>query len=158
IYRAQGNLQEAAKLESEINKQTPNEDIIGSWVTQLRLERNYVEAIQLLQARQSKLQFSSEQDKADDHLTLALMQRLGGDMVGSKINAGLARDTLEQLRTKTPGHFVVLISLSKAYALMEQKDLALKFAQRATSLLPTVKDGVYGPALEENLAVVQALL
>ena len=44
IYQAQGNLQEAAKLLSEINEQTPIEDAFGIKITQLRLERNYGEA------------------------------------------------------------------------------------------------------------------
>ena len=59
IYQAQGNLQEAAKFLSGINGQT-------SWmlfyikITQLRLERNYGEAIQLLQTRLAQFQFLSE--------------------------------------------------------------------------------------------------
>ena len=59
IYQAQGNLQEAAKLLSEINSQTPTEDTFRIKITQLRLERNYGEAIRLLQARQAQFHFGS---------------------------------------------------------------------------------------------------
>src|SRR5262249_43717939 len=48
IYQAEGNLQEAAKLLSEINAQTPNPNTFRVKINQLRLERNYGEAIQLL--------------------------------------------------------------------------------------------------------------
>ena len=63
IYQAQGNLQEAAGLLSEINWQTPSEDAFQIKITQLRLERNYGEAIRLLQARQAQFHFDSEYDK-----------------------------------------------------------------------------------------------
>ena len=51
IYQAQGNLQEAARLLPEINGQTPSDETRRIKIFQLRLERNYGEAIRLLQAR-----------------------------------------------------------------------------------------------------------
>jgi tetratricopeptide (TPR) repeat protein len=60
IYQAQGNLPEAAKLLSEINSQTSSEDSFRVKITQLRLERNYGEAIRLLQARQAQFHFGVE--------------------------------------------------------------------------------------------------
>src|SRR4030095_13386115 len=44
MYQAEGNLEQAAKLLSEINVQTPLEFIFVIKITQLRLERNYAEA------------------------------------------------------------------------------------------------------------------
>ena len=84
IYQAQGNLQEAARFLSEINGQTPNEDTLESRSIQLRLERNYGEAIRLLQARLAQFHFASEFDKGADQVTLAFMQRLAGDTAGAK--------------------------------------------------------------------------
>ena len=60
IYQAQGNLQEAARFLSEINEQTPSEDTFATKITQLRLERNYGEAVRLLQARLAQFHFDSE--------------------------------------------------------------------------------------------------
>ncbi|MGI9113545.1 MAG: hypothetical protein ACR2FX_00665 [Chthoniobacterales bacterium] len=40
---------------------------------------------------------------------------------------------------------------------MGEKEWALKAADRAIMLLPAAKDRVSGPALEENLAFIQAL-
>jgi eukaryotic-like serine/threonine-protein kinase len=48
IYQAQGNLQEAATFLSEINEQTPDELTFDTKISQLRLERNYGEAVRLL--------------------------------------------------------------------------------------------------------------
>jgi tetratricopeptide (TPR) repeat protein len=50
VYQAEGNLEQAAKLLSEITVQTPFEFVFVIKITQLRLERNYAEAVRLLQA------------------------------------------------------------------------------------------------------------
>ena len=49
IYQAQGNLQEAAKWLPEINCQASPSRACDGKIIQLRLERNYSEAVQLLQ-------------------------------------------------------------------------------------------------------------
>jgi hypothetical protein len=48
--------------------------------------------------------------------------------------------------------------LSQAYAVLGEKDSVLKQAERAIMLLPSTKDRVQGPAYEENLAVIQAMV
>ena len=126
IYQAQGNLQEAARLLSEINGQTPNENTFVIKITQLRLERNYGEAIRLLQARLAQFHFDSEDDKAVDQVTLALTQRLAGDTAGAKVTAEQARNTLEQLYRDQPDNACLAAWLSQAYAVMGEKDSALK--------------------------------
>src|SRR6516162_5290759 len=63
VYQAQGNLQEAARFLSEINWQTPSEDTLAIKIGQLRLERNYSEAIRLLGLRQAQFHYDSERLK-----------------------------------------------------------------------------------------------
>ena len=41
---------------------------------------------------------------------------------------------------------------------MVKKDLALKEAKRAIMLVPHAKDAVDGPAMEENLALIQTMV
>ena len=41
--------------------------------------------------------------------------------------------------------------------MMGEKDSALKEAERAIMLLPSAKDPVNGPGLEENLALIQTI-
>ena len=70
IYQAEGNLEQAGKFLSQINAQTPSTIALVIKMTQLRLERNYAEAIQFLQARLAQFHFASDIDKA---ITQALL-------------------------------------------------------------------------------------
>jgi serine/threonine protein kinase/Tfp pilus assembly protein PilF len=160
IYQAQGNLPEAASFLSEIFWQTPNEDTLRIKMTQLRLERNYDEAVRLLQARLAQLHFASDYEKATDQVTLAFTQRLVGDTAGAKVTAEQARNTFEHLY-RDQGDNVsragYAAHLSRAFAATGQKDSALKAAEDAVMLLSPAKDRVTGPSLEENLALIQTI-
>jgi serine/threonine-protein kinase len=120
----------------------------------LRFERNYGEAIRLLQARQAQFHFTSQFFKAIEQLELISVQRLAGDTAGAKVNAEQAANTLEQAHKDQPDEDVALW-LSRAYAGMGDKDLALKEAERAVMLAPPAKDAMRGPAMAENLALIQ---
>ena len=157
IYQAQGNLQQAARLLSEINGQKPSERVFATKITQLRLERNYGEAIRLLQARLAQFPFASEIEKAFYQLNLAFMQRLAGDTAGAKLTAEQARTTLEQRHRDQPEKSDWAAALSLAYAVIGEKDSALKLAERAIVLLPRAKDAKDGPGFEENLALIQTI-
>jgi serine/threonine-protein kinase len=157
IYQAQGNLQEAARLLSEIDWKTDDEDTLLIKITQLRLERNYGEAVRLLQARQAQFHFASQFDKSRDQVALAFMRRSTGDTGGAKTTAEQARNTFEPLCKGRPDNYRFAVGLSQIYAAMGEKDSALKEAQRAIMLLPRSKDAVAGPALEENLALIQTM-
>ena len=84
-------------------------------------------------------------------------QRLAGDTAGAKVTAEQARNTLEQLYRDQPDNPSFAAILSEAYAMIGEKDLALKEAERAIMLLPSAKDPVYGPSYEENLALIQTM-
>jgi serine/threonine protein kinase/Tfp pilus assembly protein PilF len=158
IYQAQGNLQEAARLLTQITEQTPNGDIVLIKFDQLRLERNYREAIRMLQARLAQGYFDSPFDEAHDQVAIALTEYLAGDTAGAKAAAEAARKTLEALCRDQPNKALFAASLSQAYALMGQKDLALRTAERAITLYARIeKDRAAGPSFEENLALVQTI-
>jgi tetratricopeptide (TPR) repeat protein len=158
IYQAQGNLHEAAKLLEDVNAQTNSDDVFGSKITQLRLERNYDEAVRLLQARLAQFQFPSEYEKAMEQVWLAFIQRLAGDPAGAKATAEQARNTLDQLFRDQPDHEYFAAALSQAYAVLGERDSSLKAAEQAIMLLPSAKDRVWGPGLEENLGLIQAII
>src|SRR4030095_14611147 len=84
VYQAQGNLREAARFLPGINWQTPSHDAFLSKIEQLRLERNYGEAIRLLEARLAQFHFNDEEDKGILQNLLAWIQHLAGDTVGEK--------------------------------------------------------------------------
>jgi TolB-like protein/serine/threonine protein kinase/Tfp pilus assembly protein PilF len=158
IYQAQGNLQEAAKLLSEVNAQTPSWFVLTTKITQLRLERNLGEAIRLLQARQTQFRFASETDKVVTQVHLVVTQRLNGDTAGAKVTAAQARNMLEPLCKNQPDNAALVAALSVANAGLGDKEAALKEAERAIMLLPSSKDRVDGPACEENLAKIQTMV
>ena len=156
IYQAQGDLQEAAKFLSAINAQTPP-GMFYNKIRQLQFERNYGEAIRLLQARLAQYHYDSQFYAASDEVNLAFMQRLAGDSAGAKVTAEQARNTLEQLFRDQPDNADFAAALSQAYAMMGEKDSALRVAERAVMLRPTVKDQLEGPGFEENLALIQTI-
>jgi TolB-like protein/Tfp pilus assembly protein PilF len=157
IYQAQGNLEQGAKFLLEINEQTPHRNGFVTKFTQLRLERNLGEAIRLLEARQAQFHFGSEIERGINQVTLAIVQRLAGDTAGAKTNAQQARNTLEPLCKDQPDNYMFAGMLSLANAALEEKNSALKEAERAITLLPSAKDRVYGPGFEENLAFIQTM-
>jgi eukaryotic-like serine/threonine-protein kinase len=157
IYQAQGDLQEAARLLSQINEHTPAEETFHIKITQARLERNYGECVRLLQAREAEFASESQYEKALNPVWLAFMQRVAGNTAGAKITAERARNTLEPLYRHQPDNFVFAASLSQIYAAMGQKQSALKAAEESIVLLPSAKDRVSGPSLEQNLALIQAI-
>jgi TolB-like protein/Tfp pilus assembly protein PilF len=159
VYQAQGNLQEAARLLSEINWQIPNENTFDVKVMQLRLGRNYGEAIRLLQARLAQFHFDSEYNKATIQLHLALVQRFAGDAVGAKVTAQQSRNTLEQLHKDQPNDVSLSMDLSDVYAVIGEKDLALKTSER--TLVPGsagVGDPLAQRTAREHLAAIQTMV
>jgi tetratricopeptide (TPR) repeat protein len=158
IYQAEGNLQEAAKLLSETNAQTLSAIAFLTKGTQLRLARNLGEAIRLLQARLAQFPYASEIEKINNHLWLALTQRLNGDTAGANVTAAQARSMLESLCKNQPDNALLVAGLSLGNAVLGEKELALKEAERAITLSPSIKDRVHGPACEEVLALVETMV
>ena len=83
-------------------------------MTQLRLERNFGEAIRLLQARQAQFTLLLRSSRPLSGLT-GFNQRLAGDTAGAKVTAEQARNTLEQLCKNQPDNPACGM-LSLAYA------------------------------------------
>jgi TolB-like protein/Tfp pilus assembly protein PilF len=158
IYQAEGNLQEAAKLLAEVNEQTPSDFAFGTKVIQLRLERNLGEAVRLLQARQAQFHFDSELSKCILQSALAFAQRQAGDSSGAIATAEQARNTFELLHKDQLDNPNLAQDLSLIYAVIGNKDSALKSAERAIMLVPSAKDPLDGPGYEESLVLVQTML
>ena len=157
IYQTKGNLQEAAKSLVPVNAQTNSDVAVRIKLTQLRLERN-PEAMRWVQTRQTRLPFTSGIEKGSKQVGLALAQRAAGDTAHAKADAEQARSTLESLKKDQPDNAFVAAALAVAYAMLDEKELALNEAQRAITLLPSNKDRLSGPAFEENLALVEMII
>src|SRR5262249_20304482 len=168
IYQALGNLQEAARLLSGINE-------TSSWLpfetktAQLQYERNYGELLRLQQARAARE--GSEVvpidrqtiDSVWELKSLAIYQWEAGDTAGAKVTAEKVRNKFEQVCREEPRDAYLAgctRGLSQVYALLGEKDSALKLAERASMLWSRASGAtsvVSGPAFEEHLAGIQAI-
>jgi TolB-like protein/Tfp pilus assembly protein PilF len=157
IHQAEGNLPEAAKLLVQVKEQTNSDVAVRIKLTQMRLERN-PEGSRLMQDREAQLQFASGIEKGSKQVGLALGQRVAGDSAHAKADAQQARTTLESLKKDQPDNAFVAAALAVAYAILDEKQSALNEAERAISLMPSNKDRLSGPALEENLALVEMII
>lgn len=158
IYQAEGDLQEAASLLSNVNAQTPSYEAVIIKIFQLILEHRCDEVVRLLQARVTQFHFGSEVEKGIFQTMLAFYQRVCGDAPGAKVTAEQARLTLEPLRRDQPKNEFIPLYLSRTYALLGNKAAALDEANHAVSLQPKSTDVVSGPGLEENMALVKMIL
>jgi len=65
---------------------------------------------------------------------------------------------LESLCKNQPDNALLAAGLSLANAVLGEKELALKEAERAITLSPSIKDRMRGPACEEILALVETMV
>jgi TolB-like protein/Tfp pilus assembly protein PilF len=158
VYQAEGNLQEAAKLLVQVNAQTNSDPAVRIKLAQLRLERNQTEATRFVHPREARLHFASPMDKGTKQVGLALIQRVAGDMASAKAIAEEARGTLQPISKEQPDNAFVAAALAVAHAMLDEKDSALKEAERAITLVPSSKDRLSGPGFEENLALVEMII
>jgi serine/threonine-protein kinase len=154
IYQAQGDLKEAAKLLTNLDAQNVS-GTINNKVNQLRLERNYAEAIRLLQARLAQFHYQSHVDKAYDQVALSVNQRLAGDIASSKVIAEQARTSLDSVYRDQPHSALSATVLSQACTLLGEKSSAVKLAEDAIVL--GEKDSEYRAMYEEPFALVQMM-
>ena len=154
IYQAQGKLQEAVKLLPQINEQTTSAEAFRVKITQMRLERRFDEAVHLLQTRLAQFRFFSAVEKSEYQVMLSFHLYLAGDRSSANFIAKQARDEIQsQLEGSLDWN-----NLALANAVMGNKDLAIKAAEHAVTLMPTVKDRVNGPSREEWLALIQTIV
>jgi TolB-like protein/Tfp pilus assembly protein PilF len=158
IYQAEGDMDAAAKLLVQVNAQTNSDLAVRVKLAQLRLERNQAEAMRFVQPREAQLRFAPPIDKGTKQGGLALLYRVAGDTASAKAAAEQARSTLEPISKEQPDNVFLAAALGVVYAILDEKDSALKEAQRAITLVPSSKDRLSGPGFEENLALVEMII
>jgi len=158
IYQAEGNLEQAGKLLSGVNAQTPSYIAFLTKMNQLFLERQFDEAIRLIHGRLTEYRDVSDIERFFNPYFLVLAQENAGDIAGARATAQQMLRPLESLSKKDPDNPNFAQALSVIHAVLGQKDAAIKEAERAITLLPSGKDAVDGPGGEENLAFVEVLV
>jgi len=145
-------------LLAQVSAQTNSDMAVRVKLAQLRLERQQAEATRLVQRRQARLQSASPMDKGIKQGALALIYRVAGDTASAKAAAEQSRNTLEPISKEQPDNAFAAAALAVIYAMLDEKDLALKEAKRAITLVPSSKDQLSGPGFEENLALVEMII
>jgi serine/threonine-protein kinase len=158
IYQAKGNVEQAGKLLAGVNAQTPSAPAFLMKLNQLFLERHFDEAIRLIHSRLTEYGDLSDVERLFDQFLLVLAQENAGDIAGARATAQQVLGPLETLCQRDPDNANFAQVLSIIHAVLGQKDAAIKEAERAIALRPTVKDAVAGPTNEENLAFVEVLV
>jgi TolB-like protein/cytochrome c-type biogenesis protein CcmH/NrfG len=158
IYQAEGNLEQAGKLLAGVNAQTPSFNAFLTKMNQLFLERQFDEAIRLIHGRLTEYRDVSDIERFFNPFFLVLAHENAGDIVGARATAQQMLRPLEPLSQKDPDNPNFAQALSLIYAVLGQKDAAIKEAERAIALLPSGKDAVDGPRVEENLAFVEVVV
>jgi TolB-like protein/class 3 adenylate cyclase len=156
IYQAEGNLEQAGKLLAGVNAQTHSFNVISTKINQLMLERHCDVAIRLIQSRLAESRDLSDLERLFNPFFLVFAQQCAGDIAGARATAQQLLPSLETLGKKNPDSPPFATALSLIHAVLGEKDAAIKEAERAITLLPSLKDAVDGPAFEENLAFVEA--
>ena len=158
IYQSEGNLEQAGKLLAGVNAQTPSLHAFETKIDQLFLERHFDDAIRLIHSRLTEYRDLSDIESGYNQFLLVLAQENAGDIAGARATAQQVLGPLETLCQKDPDNPNFAQVLSIIHAVLGQKDAAIKEAERAIALRPTVKDAVDGPTNEENLAFVEVLV
>jgi hypothetical protein len=123
-------------------------------VAQLIFERNYREAVQLLETRFAQFQFGSELELAIFQEFLASSRLLAGDIPGAKDSAEQARKILEVLCQNQPDNDFPAIYLARTYAILGEKTSADNEVERVSTL--GHNDAIRRPGAEENMAFIDA--
>ncbi|MEP7072070.1 MAG: hypothetical protein ABI839_06765 [Verrucomicrobiota bacterium] len=154
-YQAEGNLQAAGPLLQAVDAATAPEEAFATKVEQLLLERNYAEAMHLLAVRSDYPEVYEGRREANA-AWFAFIQHFSGDLDGAKASALKAQHLFAALPEGEPGNPARAISLSRIFLALGDQNGAVKEARRAVALQPSSRDAVEGPAMEENLAAIEA--
>jgi tetratricopeptide (TPR) repeat protein len=127
-------------------------------MNQLFLERHFDEAIRLIHSRLTESRDLSDIERLFNPFFMVLAQEYAGDIAGARATAQQMLRPLETLSQKDPDNPNFAQALSLIHAVLGEKDAAIKEAERAITLLPSGKDAVDGPRVEENLAFVEVLV
>jgi len=113
----------------------------------------------LLQTRLAQFHFGVEYEKIQEEVHLAFMQYLAGDNSGAAVTGKQARDALVRFYGNEPDDGFNAELLSEAYAMMGERDSAVKQAERAKIAQdPGPKDAISTPRAGENLALIQTII
>jgi serine/threonine-protein kinase len=134
-------------------------DVTGG-ITVLRwyvnyLDRDYAAALEVV-SQSEREYFESQSGVAPKTLLLGACYAAMGQTERARAAGDSARRDLEAWLRERPDDPLLHQSLSSAFALLGQKEEAIRAAQRAVELMPISEDAVDGPGFVRNLASIYA--
>jgi tetratricopeptide (TPR) repeat protein len=141
-----------------VNAQTPSLDAFVAKMNQLFLERHFDEAIRLIHNRLTESRDLSDLERLFNPFFLVLAQEYDGDIAGARATAQQLLRPLETLSQKDPDNPNFAQALSLIYAVLGQKDAAIKEAERAITLLPSAKGTPEHYSRSHDVVISRALL
>jgi len=145
VYQAQGRLDDADALLSDLNPQ-PDGDLVEPIVIQALLRRKPDNAIRLLEdfLKRDQAAGSPGRSSIDLNLYLGNLRHLAGDARGAKINYAEALDELRLELTKQPESADIHSYLALAYCGLGDRTQAVRYAALAVTAVPIEKDALSG--------------
>jgi len=155
IFHAQGKLDEAQQLLSGLHPDFANDSVTVILIQHWLFNRDYSKLIETLQPALTDLGITAT-GRALYREAIGFAQLRSGDKAAANQTLLQARSDLELLKQRDANNPELVAHLGAVNAYLGEKETALRQAEKAVALLPTSQDAVIGPALEEDLARVEA--
>ena len=155
IFHAQGKLDEAQQLLSGLHPDFANDSVTVILIQHWLFNRDYSKLIETLQPALTDLGITAT-GRALYREAIGFAQLRSGDKAAANQTLLQARSDLELLKQRDANNPELVAHLGAVNAYLGEKETALRQAEKAVALLPAAQDAVIGPALEEDLARVEA--
>ena len=155
IFHAQGKLDEAQQLLSGLHPDFANDSVTEILIQHWLFNRDYSKLIETLQPALTDLGITAT-GRALYREAIGFAQLRSGDKAAANQTLLQARSDLELLKQRDANNPELVAHLGAVNAYLGEKETALRLAENAVALLPASQDAVIGPALEEDLARVEA--
>jgi TolB-like protein/class 3 adenylate cyclase len=155
IFHAQGKLDEAQQLLSGLHPDFANDSVTEILIQHWLFNRDYSKLIETLQPALTDLGITAT-GRALYREAIGFAQSRSGDKAAANQTLLQARSDLELLKQRDANNPELVAHLGAVNAYLGEKETALRQAENAVALLPASQDAVIGPALEEDLARVEA--
>jgi TolB-like protein/tetratricopeptide (TPR) repeat protein/class 3 adenylate cyclase len=153
-YQLLGDLDRAGETLKKIHPTATTDFGVSEIYYQAKLSRSYSDAISFLKRL---LEQPASFDKGSCRRMLGDLQRLSGDIKNGTASYIQARNDIEPLLKEQPDDAdSIYQQLARVYEGLGNRELALEYAQRATTLTPASKDAWTGPQKQETRARIAA--
>ena len=155
LYRWKGDL---GPLERYVSELTPDQLISEHEFYPVYLissvSRRYDDWHRIVAARPDDFVYRDKTLYWPKPMMLAFVDLARGNVEAARTNLERARPILERQRSDAPGEARVHGSLGLLYALLGERDLAVREGERAAELMPVKSEPVFGTDIQQTLAQI----